>query len=119
MCSDELFFHNERPELFQDALLAFGVKVRMHFIGRAADLHFKRIFSAEINRRDVQCWLIHAVTPLPRTTISVTLLSQQIKTGDDVVFNLFVGIIWWEVLLQPVTPQTDLLPLIGLLLRHD
>ena len=64
MCSDELFFHNERPELFQDALLAFGVKVRMHFIGRAADLHFKRIFSAEINRRDVQCWLIHAVTPL-------------------------------------------------------
>ena len=119
MYSDELFLQNERPELLQDALLAFGVEVRMHFIGRVADLHFKRIFSAKLKWRDTHDRLSHAVTPLPCTAISVALLFQQVETGDDIVFNLPVGVACREVLLEPIPPQSDLLSLIGLFFRHD
>ena len=119
MCSDELFFQNERSELLQDALLAFGVEVRMHLISRVADLHFKRILSAEFKRRDTHDRLSHTVTPLPCTTISVALLFQQVETGDDVVFNLPIGVTCREVLLEPISSQPDLFPLIGLFFRHD
>ena len=119
MCSDELFFQNERLELLQDALLAFGVEVRMHLIRCVADLHFKRILSAEFKRRDTHDRLSHTVTPLPCTTISVALLFQQVEAGDDIVFNLPVGVACREVLLEPIPPQSDLLSLIGLFFRHD
>lgn len=119
MCSDELFFQNERPELLQDALLAFGVEVRMHFIGRVADLHFKRILSAKLKRRDTHDRLSHTVTPLPCAAISVALLFQQVEPGDDIVFNLPVGVVCREVLLEPIPAQADLFPLVGLFFRHD
>ena len=80
MCSDELFFQNERPELLQDTLLAFGIEVRMHLIRRASDLHFKRIFSAEIHRVNVQCWLIHAATPL---SVRLGLGGAAFSAGRD------------------------------------
>ena len=114
MCSDELFFQNERPELLQDALLAFGVEVRMHLVGRVADLHFKGILSAEFKRRDAYDRLIHADTPLPGAAISVALLSQQIESSDDIVFNLPVGVVCREVLLEPIPAQADLLSLVRL-----
>ncbi len=119
MCSDELFLQNERPELLQDALLAFVVEVRMHLVGRVADLHFKGILSAEFKRRDAYDRLIHADTPLPGAAISVALLSQQVETGDDIVFNLPVGVVCREVLLEPIPSQSDLLSLIGFFFRHD
>ena len=114
MCSDELFFQNERPELLQDALLAFGVEVRMHLISRVADLYFKRILSAEFKRRDTHDRLSHTVTPLPCTTISVALLFQQIEASNDIVFNLPVGVVCREVLLEPIPAQADLLSLVRL-----
>ena len=119
MCSDELFFQNERPELLQDALLAFGVEVRMHFIGCVADLHFKSILSAKLKRRDTHDRLSHTVTPLPCAAISAALLFQQVEPGDDIVFNLPIGVACREVLLEPIPPQSDLLPLVGLFFRHD
>ena len=119
MCSDELFLQNERPELLQDALLAFGVEVRMHLISRVADLHFERILSAKLKRSDAHNRLSHTVTPLPCTAISVSLLFQKVETGDDVVFNLPVGVACREVLLEPIPSQPDLFPLIGLFFRHD
>lgn len=119
MCSDELFLQNERPELLQDALLAFGVEMRMHLISRVADLHFKRILSTKLERRDTRDRLSHTVTPLPCTAISVALLSQQVETGDDIVFNLPVGVACREVSLKPIPAQANLLSLIGLFFRHD
>ena len=114
MCSDELFFQNERLELLQDALLAFGVEVRMHLIGRVTDLHFKRILSAEFKRRDTHDRLSHTVTPLPCAAISVALLFQQIEASNDIVFNLPIGVACREVLLEPIPSQPDLLSLVRL-----
>ena len=114
MCSDELFLQNERPELLQDALLAFGIEVRMHLISRVADLHFKRILSAKLKRRDTHDRLSHTVTPLPCAAISAALLFQQVETGDDILFNLPVGVACREVLLEPIPSQPDLLSLVRL-----
>ena len=56
---------------------------------------------------------------LSGVAVSVALLFQQIEASNDIVFNLPVGVVCREVLLEPIPSQSDLLSLIGFFFRHD